>query len=152
MNWRIKCEKAIFDDRGKLGYWKTSIHRYDNFIKVIKMNLIAHKQRRLKFYNNILNARGSNSYKYLKSIQLGYNTTRSCAEYLGLSVITTRAYFKRLRMNKYLNVFKVRKFKQIVYALTNKGLNNLLFFDKIKQEINKLKNDTPANRGLSWTL
>ena len=70
---------------------------------------------------------------YLNAINLGYNTTKKSANFLKLSIITTRLYLGKFKKEGLLTsrIDKNSKHKQLIYLLTGKGKENLKHYKKL---------------------
>lgn len=115
------------------GFWGVRITGYDNFKKILELNVIAHTKRKNKLISMIKNARGTKPFKYLNAVLVGYNTTRKSADFLDLSIITTRSYLAKLKKAGYLatKINKENKYKELVYSLTKKGKSLFIFYKKV---------------------
>jgi predicted transcriptional regulator len=129
----ISTSKIYFIE-GKKGCWSVFITGYDNFRKLVKLNAITHPRRLVEFSRGMIESKKSNIYHYLSAIDRGFVTSRQLAEKLNLSIITTRFYAQMLRKKGFIRQTVVDKeTKAIRNELTQKGVELLGFYDKIKE-------------------
>ncbi|MFH1978124.1 MAG: hypothetical protein ABIJ92_02265 [Candidatus Aenigmatarchaeota archaeon] len=119
---------------GKKGYWSVRITNRSNFIKLLKLGCITHQKRKNKLVRNIFNNKKVYLYKYLDSVNNGFNTSLGSAKFLRLSQITTRMFLTRLEEENYLKA-KIDKnhYRQKIYSFTNKGKEELDFYKSLKR-------------------
>jgi len=131
-NIGIKIGKTYYR-AGKKGYWMVFITGRKNFIKLLKLNCITHEDRKNKLIKTVLENRKVYLYKYLDSVNSGFNTSRDAAKFLGLSQITTTMFLARLEKENYLKA-KIDKnhYRQKVYSFTSRGKEELAFYESIK--------------------
>jgi hypothetical protein len=129
----IRTSKYYKDSRGE--YWTVNITHYNEFNKIIKLNGITHKKRKLRLYSGFLKNNKSTRYKYLKSVVGGANISRKSSEFLDLSIITTRAMFARYSKENYLKYKVKKRYNTKEYSLTNKGEKFLNFYNELEKEI-----------------
>ncbi len=109
--------------------------------------MITHHGRKNKFLNAFIGFKGNRSFIYLNAVSLGYRNTRRSAQFLNLSIVTTRHYLAKLKKGGYLKtkINKENKYKQLIYSLTKKGEKLLSFYQKVMgYEKNKTSHNSNA--------
>lgn len=120
----------------KKGYWSVFITGHENFRRLIELNAITHPERKREIIEGFLRSKRSTLFKYLGAVSKGANTASKAADILGVSVVTSRATFQKLRDTGYLrssNVFD--RYNPKIYMMTDKGTQVLRFYQKLERRL-----------------
>jgi hypothetical protein len=115
--------------------WNSYLVGNINFKRIVDLDAIVHKKRKLRLLKGFLKSHKSIFRKYLKSVKCGKNTTKKAAKYLNVSIVTSRASFSNLRKLGYLKIEKVGNYKANTHILTRQGEETLSFFENIEKGV-----------------
>jgi DNA-binding MarR family transcriptional regulator len=130
----VTTGKYWHDTRGnKKGSWNVQICGYSDFIKLVKLNCIAHSKRRNALFYNILKNNKQKEYSYLLLVSKGLKTSKEIADKMSLSQDTTRHFLRRYAKEGLLerHYKNSKNLQEAFYSLTKKGINELRFFDNM---------------------
>jgi len=120
----------------KKGYWSVFITSYENFRRLIELGAITHTKRKRELIEGFLRSKKSTTFKYLDAVSSGANTASKAADSLGVSVITSRATFQKLRDAGYLESGSVfDRYNPKIHTITSKGARLLGFYQKLEREV-----------------
>jgi len=120
----------------KKGYWSVFITGHKNFRRLIELGAITHPKRKRELIEGFLRSKKSTTFKYLDAVSNGANTASKAADSLGVSVITSRATFQKLRDAGYLESGSVfDRYNPKIHTITSKGAQLLGFYQKLEKEV-----------------
>ncbi len=114
------------------GYWTVGISGSRNYRKLLALGAITHSERKRKLLKLFLGMRNNRFAEYLTVIGAGASTSGKVAEALGVSIISSRAYLKKLRSKGYLS--GKLKGNKIAHSLTRKGERELAEYEELKKQ------------------
>ena len=120
----------------KKGYWSIFITGHKNFRRLIELNAITHSERKRQLIEGFLRSKKSTMFKYMNAVFNGADTASKAADSLGVSVVTSRVTFQKLRDAGYLKSSSMfNRYNPKTHVVTSKGGRLLGFYQKLKREV-----------------